>query len=71
VEKINIEGNPVSDPPAIANQFNRFFTAVGRQISDRTVYYLCKKTRKIIWITVGLSQICLYKTPLLIIFRKL
>ena len=34
VEKINIEGNAVSDPPEIANQFNRFFTAVGRQISD-------------------------------------
>jgi signal recognition particle subunit SEC65 len=34
VEKINIDGNPVSDPPAIANQFNKFFTAVGRQISD-------------------------------------
>ncbi len=34
VEKINIDGNPVSDPPTIANQFNKFFTAVGRQISD-------------------------------------
>ncbi len=34
MEKINIDGNPVSHPPSIANQFNRFLTAVGRQISD-------------------------------------
>jgi len=34
LEKINIEGNLESDPTEIANHFNRFFTAVGSQISD-------------------------------------
>jgi hypothetical protein len=34
VEKINIEGNPESDPQKVANQFNKFFTTVGKQISD-------------------------------------
>jgi signal recognition particle subunit SEC65 len=34
VDKINIEGNLESDPTEIANHFNRFFTAVGSQISD-------------------------------------
>jgi hypothetical protein len=34
VEKINIEGNPVSDPPSVANHFNQFFTKIGKQISE-------------------------------------
>ncbi len=34
VEKINIEGNLVSDPPTVANHFNRFFTTIGKQISE-------------------------------------
>ncbi len=34
VEKINIEGNPESDPQKVAYQFNKFFTTVGKQISD-------------------------------------
>jgi hypothetical protein len=34
VEKININGIPSSDPSEISNHFNRFFTAVGQQISD-------------------------------------
>jgi hypothetical protein len=34
VEKININGTPSSDPSEISNHFNRFFTAVGQQISD-------------------------------------
>ncbi len=37
VEKINIEGQPVSDPPSIANHFNRFFTTVGKQISESVI----------------------------------
>jgi len=37
VEKINIEEMPVSDPPLIANHFNRFFTTVGKQISDSVI----------------------------------
>ncbi len=37
VEKINIEGMPVSDPPLIANHFNHFFTTVGKQISDSVI----------------------------------
>jgi hypothetical protein len=34
VEKINIEGNLVSDPPTVANHFNQFFTTIGKQISE-------------------------------------
>ncbi len=34
IEKININGLPSSDPSEIANQFNKFFTDVGQQISD-------------------------------------
>jgi hypothetical protein len=34
IEKININGVPSTDPIVIANQFNTFFTEVGRQISD-------------------------------------
>jgi hypothetical protein len=34
IEKINVNGVPSSDPIVIANQFNTFFTEVGRQISD-------------------------------------
>jgi len=34
VEKINIEGNPVSDPPSVANHFNQFFTTIGKHISE-------------------------------------
>ncbi len=34
IEKINVNGVPSSDPVDIANQFNTFFTRVGRQISD-------------------------------------
>jgi hypothetical protein len=37
VEKIIIEGQPVSDPPSIANHFNRFFTTVGKQISESVI----------------------------------
>jgi hypothetical protein len=34
IEKINVNGSPTSVPVEIANQFNRFFTAAGQQISD-------------------------------------
>jgi hypothetical protein len=34
VEKINIAGNPDSDPSKIANQFNQFFTTDGKWISE-------------------------------------
>jgi hypothetical protein len=30
IEKINVNGVPSSDPVDIANQFNTFFTSVGR-----------------------------------------
>jgi hypothetical protein len=34
IEKINANGVPTSDPVEIANQFNSFFTAIGREISE-------------------------------------
>ena len=34
IEKININGKTVSDPTAMANEFNNFFTKVGRNIAD-------------------------------------
>jgi signal recognition particle subunit SEC65 len=34
VEKLNINGESLSDPVDIANSFNKFFVAVGQQISD-------------------------------------
>jgi endonuclease III-like uncharacterized protein len=34
VDRVNIDGTPSSNPLEIANHFNKFFTAVGQQISD-------------------------------------
>jgi hypothetical protein len=34
VEKININGISTSDPPAMANHFNEFFTQIGKNISN-------------------------------------
>jgi len=34
IDKINVNGSPTTVPVEIANQFNRFFTAAGQQISD-------------------------------------
>jgi hypothetical protein len=35
VDRINVNGIPSSDPVEIANQFNSFFTSIGKEISDR------------------------------------
>ncbi len=35
VDRVNIDGTPSSNPLEIANHFNKFFTLVGQQISDR------------------------------------
>jgi len=37
VDKINIAGIPESDPSKIANQFNQFFTTIGKQISENVM----------------------------------
>jgi len=34
IEKINVNGTPITDPEGIANEFNTFFTSAGQQISD-------------------------------------
>jgi hypothetical protein len=34
IEKIVVNGNPVSEPVQIANQFNTFFSSIGNQISE-------------------------------------
>ncbi len=35
LERINVNGVPSSDPVEIANQFNSFFTSIGKEISDK------------------------------------
>jgi len=34
IDKINIDGNPETNPKNIATQFNKFFTSAGKNISD-------------------------------------
>ncbi len=72
IEKININGIPSSDPSEISNHFNRFFTAVGQQISD-SVPPVVKNAEEYINFNYGrqkkyLNYAC--KTPPLPMFLK-
>ena len=55
IEKININGLPVSDPQKIATEFNSFFSRVGTEISNSVPPV--DKNRKIILTTVVISLI--------------